>query len=161
MRHGTSINKLGCYYCNDIVAPTDSLSDRTLDQMCTVTRPGLAPMAASTAVEMLASILQHPDQHNASSSRGEEQGSILGVIPHQIRGMLARFNNIQITGQAYDCCTACSDDIINKYHEEGIDMLMNVFNDDEYLTKLSGLHDLYKASEDALKDISIESEDDF
>ncbi|TIC61802.1 hypothetical protein E3Q03_02533 [Wallemia mellicola] len=144
-----------------LVMRHDSLSDRTLDQMCTVTRPGLAPMAASTAVEMLASILQHPDQHNAPSSRGEEQGSILGVIPHQIRGMLARFNNIQITGQAYDCCTACSDVIINRYHEEGIDMLMNVFNDDDYLTKLSGLHDLYKASEDALKDISIESEDDF
>lgn len=166
MRHGTAVNELGCYYCNDIVAPTDSLSDRTLDQMCTVTRPGLAPIAASTAVEMLTSLLQHPQQKDARSTRSSDSSdskegeSLLGVIPHQIRGQLSRFDNVQITGMAYECCTACSEVVTNTYRTEGIGMIKKAINDGEYLINLSGLSDLYKASEDAMKHITIDSEEE-
>lgn len=55
-----------CSGCRTLTCPRcrgpawQSLSDRTLDQMCTVTRPGIASIASSTAVELMVSILQHP-----------------------------------------------------------------------------------------------------
>lgn len=114
-----------------------SLTDRTLDQMCTVTRPGLASIAASTAVELLVSVLQHPDgyvgfhvnqtvsyslfcsvnapapvpQTGKDAPDPHESGSVLGLVPHQLRGFLAEFRNMPIKGAAYSRCTGCSDTV--------------------------------------------------
>ncbi|TFL02674.1 hypothetical protein BDV98DRAFT_592331 [Pterulicium gracile] len=169
MRHGSRAtegkNKLGCYYCNDIVAPTDSLTDRTLDQMCTVTRPGLAAIASATAVEMLVSLLQHPEginapapppQTNASSGLDSHDEnapgtSVLGLVPHQLRGFLAQFRNIHILGAAYDRCTGCSETVVKAYETQGFDMLLRAFNDTAYLEKLTGLDKLYEETKAAME----------
>ncbi|KAI9172945.1 Autophagy protein 7 [Blastocladiella emersonii ATCC 22665] len=132
MRHS---DKLGCYYCNDVVAPTDSLSDRTLDQMCTVSRPGLAAIAGANAVELLASIMNHPERNAAAAN---SQG-VLGKVPHQLRGFLHNHETLLISGQAYDKCTACSDRILAAYRERRIDFVRDVCNQPAVLEKLTGL----------------------
>uniref|UniRef100_A0A4W4DWS9 Ubiquitin-like modifier-activating enzyme ATG7 n=1 Tax=Electrophorus electricus TaxID=8005 RepID=A0A4W4DWS9_ELEEL len=81
-------HRLGCYFCNDVVAPGDSTRDRTLDQQCTVSRPGLAMIAGALAVELMISILQHPEGGYAvassSDDRMNEPPTSLGLVPHQV-----------------------------------------------------------------------------
>lgn len=168
MRHGVRARdqkegheRLGCYYCNDIVAPGDSLTDRTLDQMCTVTRPGLAPIASATAVELLTSLLQHPDGVHAPppppnpelgpSSQAETGGSVLGAVPHQIRGFLAQFRNLQLIGRGWDRCTGCSEGVLEAYEKDGFDMLLKVFNDQKYLEEIAGLDKMKEEGEAAME----------
>lgn len=169
MRHGANPSqqlqrkdstRLGCYFCNDIVAPTDSLTDRTLDQMCTVTRPGIAAIASAMTVELMVSVLQHPDGilAGAYSNQIPEQ-SILGHLPHQLRGSLFQFNTLLIHGPAYDKCTACSAIVIQEYENRGFEMVQKACNDETYLRSLTGLDKLYDATDDIEVDWSEGEED--
>ena len=153
--------KLGCYFCNDIVAPTNSTRDRTLDQQCTVSRPGMAYITSSLAVELAVSILQHPLIGRAPADGGEETASqcILGSVPHQIRGFLSRFQTVQPSGELFVSCTGCASIIIEKYKNEGFDFLMQVFNINSFLEDLTGLTELFAATRDIdLPDILSEGE---
>ncbi|KAG1716197.1 hypothetical protein ID866_937 [Astraeus odoratus] len=181
MRHGarhsasgspSGTRRLGCYYCNDIVAPTDSLTDRTLDQMCTVTRPGLAPIAASTAVELMVSLLQHPEGIYAAPPQPQstnrvdiglespESGGILGLVPHQLRGFLAQFRTLPVTGAAFDQCTGCSETVLKTYEKEGIAMILRACNEMGYLEALTGLDKLHSAGDAALESVDWDEEDE-
>uniref|UniRef100_A0A8C1KW33 Ubiquitin-like modifier-activating enzyme ATG7 n=1 Tax=Cyprinus carpio TaxID=7962 RepID=A0A8C1KW33_CYPCA len=113
-------HRLGCYFCNDVVAPGDSTRDRTLDQQCTVSRPGLAMIAGALAVELMISVLQHPEEGYAvassSDDRMNEPPTSLGLVPHQIRGFLSRFDNVLPASLAFDKCTACSPIVSDRLH---------------------------------------------
>lgn len=167
--------RLGCYFCNDVVAPSDSLTDRTLDQMCTVTRPGLAAIAGASAVELMVSVLQHDLGLHAPATAGESgrQGvedaqaianatTALGIVPHQLRGFLAQFNTLRVVGQAYDRCTGCSAAVVEEYRKSGVNMLLRAFNEDQYLEKLTGLDKLYQEAEEleAAVDWDVEDEEE-
>lgn len=148
---------LGCYFCNDVTAPGDSLKNRTLDQQCTVTRPGVSQIAGALAVELAVSVLQHKDGIGASayyqSSRSNvesatansDQNCILGIVPHSIRGFLSTFSEILPATVKYDQCVACSKLILTEYEKEGTEFLLKVFNSSKHLEDVAKLTELFNA----------------
>ena len=73
------------------------------------------------AVELVSSLLQHPDKGLAPADSNPDQEDIndtgsdtspLGIVPHQIRGFLSRFQNVIPASERFDKCTACSDVVL-------------------------------------------------
>ncbi|XP_026412711.1 ubiquitin-like modifier-activating enzyme atg7 isoform X2 [Papaver somniferum] len=147
--HVDERQRLGCYFCNDVVAPIDSTSNRTLDQQCTVTRPGLAPIASAIAVELLVGILHHPvgihapGENATTCSATSEQP--LGILPHQIRGSLSQFNQMTLIGHSSNSCTACCSNVVSEYRRRGMDFVLQAINHPTYLEDLTGLTELMKS----------------
>jgi len=146
MRHGVSptedptvgCKELGCYFCSDVVAPRDSLTDRTLDQACTVTRPGVSMVAAAYACELFVSILHHPKGILAPAN-----GTCsLGSVPHQLRGFLSQWSNMPLSGASFDRCVACSNRIVKEYLTRGFDFLLEAFNNPTFLESVSGITEM-------------------
>ncbi|RZC36926.1 ubiquitin-like modifier-activating enzyme ATG7 [Asbolus verrucosus] len=145
--------ELGCYFCNDVTAPGNSLKDRTLDQQCTVTRPGVSSVAGALAVELAVSITQHEEGINAPAfykigpqsniNFSEEQAGILGIIPHSIRGFLSNFTHVLPATPKYNQCIACSNIVLEEYRNKGFEFLLQSFNSSKHLENLTGLSLLF------------------
>ena len=100
--------ELGCYFCNDIVAAQNSTRDRSIDQQCTVTRPGLSFVAAGLAVEVMVALIQKKKQKQISmmmtkkkmmdddDNNNDDDGDNGDNIPHQIRGNVCGFSQITL-----------------------------------------------------------------
>ncbi|CAL5221045.1 g3168 [Coccomyxa viridis] len=163
--------RLGCYFCNDVVAPLDSTVDRTLEQQCTVARPGLAGIAGSLAVEVCCGALQHPQgvrapaaQHDAaaSSATGHKDAVLpLGPVPHMIRGQLGGgFAQQCLVGSAFRQCTACSWAVVEQYRQQGWKFILEALQDPHALEDLTGLTELHNAAAALMMDASEEEEDE-
>uniref|UniRef100_A0A8C7GJV6 Ubiquitin-like modifier-activating enzyme ATG7 n=1 Tax=Oncorhynchus kisutch TaxID=8019 RepID=A0A8C7GJV6_ONCKI len=104
-----------------------STRDRTLDQQCTVSRPGLAMIAGALAVELMVSILQHTEGGYAvassSDDRMNEPPTSLGLVPHQV---------------------------LDSYEKDGFNFLSKVFNSSHsFLEDLTGLTQLHQETQNA------------
>lgn len=141
MRHGRGPladapgERLGCYFCNDVVAPANSTAGRSLDEQCTVVRPGLARIAAATAVEMFAALAQHADwldapaldEGAAVARMGRDGGGpVLGGVPHMLRGCLTGFTQTHMRGVANARCSACSRPVVERYLTQGAAFALQV-----------------------------------
>lgn len=136
----------------------------TLDQQCTVTRPGIAAIASALLVELLTSLLQHPLGNRAPApATGETDPSdeyALGIVPHQMRGFLNRFQNLVMRGQSYPCCSACSQPILSAYRKEGWEFVKRALEDKDYVAELSGLAEVQRKAEALANDVDWDEEDD-
>ncbi|KAL3133750.1 Ubiquitin-like modifier-activating enzyme ATG7, variant 2 [Trebouxia sp. C0010 RCD-2024] len=163
--------RLGCYFCNDVVAPLNSTVDRTLEQQCTVARPGLASIAGAVAVELMACTLQHPLGINAPAAvageRVNHEELPLGPVPHMIRGQLSGFTQMCLAGQAFRQCTACSQTVVDQYRQSGWPFLWQALQEPKSLEDLTGLTQLHAETqargmslqEDPLSHPDVEGED--
>lgn len=170
--------ELGCYFCSDVVAPADSLKSATLDQQCTVTRPGAAPMASAMAVELLISLTQHRLRGRAPAPAPPTTGSAnqiqsapptdpsvpdshpLGTVPHQLRGYLSTWQNIQVKGKAYDCCSACSPKIVEAFERDGWNFVKRAINKKGFVEEVSGLGEVQRKAEEAEREMEIWSDEE-
>ena len=170
MRHGVTMapgeDELGCYFCNDVVAPADSLKSATLDQQCTVTRPGVAPMASALAVELLVSITQHkrrvraPAPSPAGQGTTDDENHPLGSVPHQLRGFLSNWSIMNIKGRSYDCCSACSPTIVSAYEKDGWEFVKRAVNEKGYVEDISGLAEVQRRAAERDAEVDWDSEDE-
>lgn len=133
------------------------MRDRTLDQQCTVTRPGVSNIAASIAVELLVSLLQHEKKNLApayyqASNKDRDNVSlpegILGVVPHSVRGYLSTYSHILPATEKFSQCIACSERVLKEYEKHGDEFLLKVFNSAEYLEIVTGISEMANMEHD-------------
>lgn len=172
--HTEKGEELGCYFCTDVVAPADSLKAATLDQQCTVTRPGCAPLASALAVELLVSITQHRLKARAPAPQQSSGTSVLpapptdpslpdshplGTVPHTIRGYLSTWQTIQVKGPAYSSCAACSERIVERYERDGWEFVKRAVGEKGFVEEVSGLAEVQRQAEAAMEGMDEEEEE--
>ena len=125
----------GCFFCSDYLPPTDSMSNRSLDQQCTVSRPGISMVSCGVAVELLINSLH--------------EGKV-GKIPHFIRGLVGGgFELADYENSKYDNCVACSHFVIKEYVKDRKDFLFNVLNNPDILNTITKFNDQVDMMEEA------------
>jgi ubiquitin-like modifier-activating enzyme ATG7 len=154
MRHGGPT--CGCYFCSDVVAPRDSTRNRTLDQQCTVTRPGLAPIAGALVVELLVGLVHHPLQRLAPAGAQ----SLLGALFHQCRLFLPQMDIAKIQGMAFAECTACSPKMVAAYRANGLGLVQNALADPSSLERVTGLAELQALASKGMLEMEEEEDGD-
>ncbi len=117
-------NDIGCFFCSDYLPPNDTMSNRTLDQQCTVSRPGISMVSCGIGVEMIVNAL-----HDGK----------IGKNLHFVRGVFgSNFEFVSYENSRYENCTACSKNVIKEYLNDKKGFMTNILNNPQILNKFSG-----------------------
>jgi ubiquitin-like modifier-activating enzyme ATG7 len=82
----------------------------------------------------------------------------LGSVPHTIRGYLADFSNIQVEGKPYDCCSACSDKVLDLYENDSWGFVKRALNEKGYVEEVSGLAEVQRLADEAAEGLEWDDE---
>jgi ubiquitin-like modifier-activating enzyme ATG7 len=99
-----------CYFCADSAAaiPSAPAIARPPSELCTLTRPGLAVMAAAAAAELTAALLCHGQGLRAPAEDGARACGPLGPCFNVLRHCLPTHTSTLATLPADPACSACS-----------------------------------------------------
>ena len=87
----------------------------------------------------MAALRLHPDGGAALPIESAHVASPLGRVPHQIRGSMAEFSVMLLSGHAFDKCTACSTVVLDAFKADPSAFLDGALNTPQFLEDLSGL----------------------
>ena len=119
-----TLENYGCFFCSDYLPPSDTMSNRTLDQMCTVSRPGISMIAVGSCVESVINCLH--------------QGEI-GPSPHFFRGTFgSAFNVNDFTSSRFESCIACSEKVLRDYLRDRKEFLVTMLNNPTAIKNITG-----------------------
>lgn len=114
----------GCFFCSDYVTPVDTVSNRSMDQQCTVSRPGVSMQASALAVELYINNLHK---------------GVIGTEAHFIRGSSgSSFDLTQFENKRFGGCIACSKKIVEKFLSSKEEFLKSSLNESKNLYTYSG-----------------------
>lgn len=65
-----------------------------------------------------------------------------------------------ISGQSYDCCSACSPRILEQYEQRGWEFIKRAINERGYVEEVSGLAEVQRKAEEAEKELELFEDSD-
>jgi len=137
-RRSETLAQRGCYFCNDIVAPVDSTTDRELHEQCTVSKPGASTVAGALCAELFAELFER-DRGVHGPRQTVEDGALPLLPPHMIRGNLGAFNMTRMEATRSSMCTACSSGIVSSYIEDREGFVARTLRDPRVLEDVAGI----------------------
>jgi ubiquitin-like modifier-activating enzyme ATG7 len=129
-----------CYFCNDLNRPSNTEVGRTLDQMCTVTRPGLAYQVTGMGAEMIVKQYAEPN-------------GILGKVTNETRFYMDTNQTISSNHTKNKECICCSDRLLEASKDDPIQFAYKVLNQLIDIEEICGLKAMQQRLDDMTDDI--------
>ena len=115
----------GCFFCQDSIGPRDTMSTRTIDEKCTITRPGISYMASAMAVEFYVDMIRGVAKH------------------HMIRYRLGEAGFLCHETYKNPICSCCSPQVVSALTDEKFRFIEEIKQQPDVIEDLSGYTEDY------------------